>query len=188
MSSGRSRAAGASGEDLSPFAPAVYFILGLLILVPLLDYLLNVWPVQPGELGWRYGAVGLLGQYLHTPLLGLMLLSLFAWRLKHLRTLRLVAVAGLVVSIVLVLALIGFSLDALQLRMGVDDDARQVFHIGVVRALAKLSTGAVAFGLLGLAGLRAARRLPRPGRAGAASGPNTLRPAPAGSEPPIDPA
>ena len=157
----RDAKAGASGDSIHSFAPAVYFTLILLILVPAVDFLLNVWPASVREIGWRYGAVGLFAQYLHTPLLGFLLLSLYAaWR-GDLRTLRTAGLVCVLCASLLLIANVGFALDALQLRAGVSADALRIFHIAVIRAFAKLTTAAMAFALIGVTSLRYVKRQKR---------------------------
>jgi len=163
------RAAGAKGEQaLSPFAPAVYLLGIVLVLVPALDFTLNVWPLQPDEVGWRYGAVGLLAQYLHTPLLGVLIIGLFASVRAHRRTLLTLGTACALTTLLLLGALGGFSLDAIQLRAGVAPETLPVFHAAVLRAVGKLLTAAAAFTLFATAALRRARALRQTQRQGAA--------------------
>lgn len=152
-------------EELAPapglgvFSAAVYTIGGLFIVIPVFDLLLNLWPMAPGELGWRYGALGLFANFLHTPLLGALIVTLFAAAARHRRVLLAGGILWWVGTAVLLLALITFAFDALQLRATVLSESRLVYQTSVARALGKHATSAVAFGLLGYAAIRAARRL-----------------------------
>lgn len=167
---------------LSVFSGAAYAIGGLFILIPVFDLLLNLWPMAPGELGWRYGAVGLFANFLHTPLLGALIITLFAAAVRHRRVLLVSGIVWWVGAVVLALALITFSLDALQLRPTVLEDSRLVYQTSVARAAGKHLTAAIAFALLGRAALRTARRLrpaSAPRRAPRAPAPRPDAPRPA---------
>lgn len=142
---------------LRVLAPPVYFAGLLFVGIPVADLILNLWPFTPGELGWRYGAIGLFANFLHTPLLGALIITLFAAAVGHRRVIRAGGFLWLAVSVVLVLAIITFTLDALQLRPTVLPESLLVYHTSVARAILKHFTGAVAFGLLGWASLKGTR-------------------------------
>jgi hypothetical protein len=96
--------------------PPAYGLATLLVLVPILDVLLQVWPLDPTEASWRFGAIGILSRSLLTPLLGLLLAMGTAAAAGHRPALRLTgALSGL-----LAFGLIGvgavFALDGLELR------------------------------------------------------------------------
>ena len=57
-------------------AGAVYFALYLMILTSVVDYVSNTYPMNPGEATWRYGALGILGGFLPTPLFAAVLILL----------------------------------------------------------------------------------------------------------------
>ena len=155
---------------LRTFAPAIYFLAALLVVVPLSDLLLNVWPARFSDPGWRYGTVGLAGQFLHTPLLGLLLAALCARFLEQRWPLRLVGTLCVLAALLGLGAIGSFTLDAVQIRASVEAAALAPYDAGVVRALAKHVTGAIAFVLIGTASFRAARQLRAPAPAGRKAG------------------
>lgn len=154
-----------SGPGLDVFSAAVYTIGALFIIIPVFDLLLNLWPLSPRDLGWRYGALGLFANFLHTPLLGALIVTLFAAAVHHRRVLFGSGLLWITGAALLLIAFITFGLDALQLRSTVLPESRLIYQTSVARAAAKHLTAALAFALLGRAALKAARA-GRPARAG----------------------
>jgi hypothetical protein len=130
----------------------------LLIVISGLDYAATLWPFQPAELSWRYGAVGLLSSFTLTPLLGGLLLSATAALAGHRRVLRAVAILHLAAAIALLVLLVGFGLDVLQVRRDTAPDARFVTDVGAAKAAIKLGLVTVVALWLGVGGIRASRR------------------------------
>jgi len=147
-------------------AGAVYFVLYLMILTSLVDYVSNTYPIDPGAATWRYGALGILGQFLPTPLFAVALILLLASALYQRGHVRFVAVFSAVMALALVLGMVSFTLDAVQVRADVPMDQKGLFDFAVARSLFKLFTSAAAFALCALAGRRVlavmAEREPRP--------------------------
>lgn len=137
-------------ERLRPLAAAIAFAGALLVFLTAIDFVLTVWPLRFGTVGWRYGSAGLLGGFLLTPLLGVAMLMAVAALCEYRGMQGLMMVLSLVMAILLALVLVGFALDALQVRVGVADDQRRTFDIGVIKAAFKHLTGTVAFGWLAL--------------------------------------
>jgi chromate transport protein ChrA len=129
----------------------------LLIAITKMDFLTNVWPLRFGDVQWRYGSVGLLAGFLLTPLLGIVFAMVAAAILEHRVVLRAISILDLATAVVLLLTIPVFALDVLQLRGGVAVEARTMFDMGVVKAVIKHLTIAVAFGWLGWAGLKATK-------------------------------
>jgi len=148
-------------DRLRPLAGPVYCTAWLLVLITVMDFALAVWPFQPGAIAWRYGAGGLLGGYLLSPILGVAMIALLARALDHRRMLWTVVALGLIGGLVLVITMVAFPLDAVQLRGRVEEAERWAFDVGVAKALVKHLTGGVA--LLWLAGgsFRALRSDPK---------------------------
>jgi len=140
---------------LARIAGAVYFTSFLLVLLTAVDYAASIWPWRPGAVEWRYGAAGLLGGWLLTPLLGVVLALLLATILRSRVALWLILLTG-VLTALLLLAVMGlFSLDALQVRASIREDAGSGFMFAVGKSLFKHLTGAIAFLLIGVAARRA---------------------------------
>lgn len=138
-----------------------YVVGALLVLVPLSDAVLSIWPFRPGEVSWRFGAFGVTNGALMTPLVGLLTVFAAALLLGHHRVLRTLSVLCGVGAVVLLLVSGLFVLDAVQMRAQVGPDARRAFDVASARVLARalLISGALATFLI--AGWRAARKRTR---------------------------
>ena len=141
---------------LERLSKPIYFVALLLVLTPLADFVTSVWPLQPGEIRWRFASVALLGGFLFTPLLGSSIAVVVATMLEHRTMQRVMAILNLVVAVVLVASLIGLSFDTLQLRKAVPPDAQTAFRTSAVRAAFKHGTVALATFWLGLVGFKMA--------------------------------
>lgn len=145
---------------LSSWAVAGLYIFGLLLFFwPFTDLVSNAMPPQPGNVQWRYGFAGLMAAYLQTPILGLLLVTGTAWMRGHARTLRWVSVFELLVALGVVLVVIGFALDLLQVRAARPEPARPAVLAGGIIAILKHVSGAGVLTLLGIGGLKTAGKL-----------------------------
>ena len=152
-------------DTLKAVAWPTYCVAFLLIAIPVLDYVTNVWPLQTGEVRWRYGSIGILAGFLLTPLMGVLFALVAGAVLNHRVLLRILAVVSMVVA-GLLLACIGlFTLDALQVRATVPLESRPAFDVGAIKAAVKCFAGAAAFAWIGWAGIRFPRSSER-GRTG----------------------
>jgi hypothetical protein len=131
----------------------LYFIAFLLILIPIVDFAPNVWPPRPGEVGWRYGTVGLFANYLMTPVLGFALAMLIAVWAKHATLLRVSGWVVIVAAICLLGATLLFVLDAVQVRASVEAERQTLVVVGSGRAIFKNLVIAGGLMWLGLASL-----------------------------------
>lgn len=141
-------------------APA-YFLAFLFLALPLMDYVMTVWPLQLGQVNWRYGAFGLAGGFLLTPLLGLLMLMATALWFEHRGILLVTGIVSAFVAIALALISMSFVLDSLQMRSGVPVPQKGTFDAGVLKALVKDATGVISAGWVALGSFR--------GRAGLAT-------------------
>ena len=108
----------------------LYFFTFILIFWPIADLITNVWPLQPGNVQWRYGFMGLLAGFLHTPILGLALAMSLAYAMKHGRTLRMLSAINLIGAAGLLAALLVFPLDVVQLESAVPTEGLPSFQGG----------------------------------------------------------
>lgn len=138
-------------------------IVGALLLVgavciayPALDLLLNNLPLAPTQPGWRYQVGGMVSQLMVTPFLGLALILLGAWRGRHPRLLRSVAVLCFLATLALAALTVVFYMDAQGLASVIPPDDQRPFRLATGRAMAKniISSGVLA--ALGVLALRAA--------------------------------
>ncbi|HWP03506.1 MAG TPA: hypothetical protein VNL96_08630 [Gemmatimonadaceae bacterium] len=150
-----------TADRLRPFAGASYALAALLVVLPLLDYTQNVGAPQLGNVQWRFASVGLLSSYLVTPLLGASLAVGTAAVLEHRTARRILGYGCMALAILLVLMLLGFVLDVIQLRHGVPTEGRRGFDAATARAGLKHLLGAVvafSFGQAAIKGERGERR------------------------------
>jgi hypothetical protein len=141
-------------------APA-YLVAALLILFPITDSVLSVFPPQLGEVSWRFGAVGLFSRALMTPLLGILIANAIALIAGHRRVVRGLAILNGVVCAALFAVVPFFVLDALQMRAIIVDEARFTFDVASWVALAKISIGAIVAGAFAVQGWKLSRRQPQ---------------------------
>lgn len=144
----------------STWSVAGLYLFGILLVFwPFTDLLTNALPVRLGNLHWRYGFGGLLAAYLNTPILGLVLLMAVAYWMGHGRMLRFLSVVEILIAAGLLVVIVVFALDLVQVRASRPEAARPAVLAGGAIAIAKHVTAAVVFTLLGIGGWRTARRL-----------------------------
>ncbi len=146
-----------------------YFFLATLFLWPLVDLLSNAWPIQLGNIQWRYGFMGLLTAYLHTPLLALGLGLVLAFALRNWITLRVVSAVCVLGAVFLFLVMGLFALDGIQLRGSVPAENLGPFQAGMVLSELKFLTALITALLLGWGGWRTAGKAPAKARSKGAS-------------------
>lgn len=127
-----------------------YLVAALMLIIPVLEVVLSVWPLRVGETSWRFGTVGLLSQALLTPLLGALVLVLLAVTLGHRRTLATVSVVAALLALALLVVIPIFGLDAIQMRTRVRTDAHRAFDLSSVLATIKLTAAFVVSLLLAI--------------------------------------
>jgi len=138
----------------------IYLFLFILFMWPVVDLFSNTWPLQPGNIQWRIGFMGLLTAYLHTPLLALAMALVLSFALYHRLTLRLLSVLCVLGAVVLFLGMGFFALDAVQIRGGLAQESRGSFSAGTILSELKFFSVAVVLILLGWGGWRTGGRLP----------------------------
>jgi hypothetical protein len=141
-------------------AGPVYFLGFLFLALPLMDFVMNVWPLQLGKVNWRYGAFGLAGGFLLTPLLGLVILLASGTIYRHRRVLLVTGILSAITGVALALLSMSFVLDSLQVRSGVPAANKGAFDAGVLKALVKDLTGSVSAAWVALASFRGVGGLP----------------------------
>lgn len=145
-------------SKLRPLGWAAYAVAFLLVLMPLADTVLGVWPPRVGEVTWRFGAAGLISRAIMTPLFGMLVALTTAAILEHRVMARILASLSFVAAVLGVLAMIMFGLDALQARSGVRPEAISAFDIASTAAFLKYILGTITAVLLGIGGWKAGRK------------------------------
>jgi hypothetical protein len=130
-----------SDENFQRYSRALYPVASLLILVPLVDLTLRVYPPQFGSLQWRFVTVGMMLGNFGTMLLGLGLLGLVATINGHRGMLRAIGYISLALAAMTLAVLALFTLDAVQMRTLANANAKRAYLLS--------STGAVFAGLFG---------------------------------------
>ena len=146
-----------TSQNYRPFVKALYPIGALLILGAVSEPLLQIWPVQLGEVRWRFGAVGLLSSAVLGVLFGLVWIMAVAALLDHRRTLRAAAVANMALALVLTAVVLLFGLDFLQVRSTVNPEFRGALDMTVLRALVVLGLSIPTALGIGIGGWRSTR-------------------------------
>ncbi len=134
----------------------LYFFTFILVFWPVTDLITDTWQIQLGNLQWRYGFMGLLAGFLHTPILGLVLAMALAYAMEHRRTLRLLSVMSFLGAVGLLAVLLFFALDVVQLRNAVPAERLPSFQAGALITELKHLTSCVALALLGIGGWKTA--------------------------------
>jgi hypothetical protein len=129
----------------------------LLVAFAYLDFVLNIWPAKLGEARWRFGTAGVLMSYLAWLLLGQLLLLWFAQMAGSRSWLRLGAALCGLQGLVMLVVLVGFPLDFLQVRRDVADADQWTFKVAAARTVLKLGIGALTFLWLTVTAFRAAK-------------------------------
>ena len=134
----------------STFARSLYWIGIPLCLFPLADMVGRLLPMHPGNVQWRFGALGLVfGGTLVMMVLGLALVAFVAASRRHSAVLLVVAVVALAIAVCVVTGLVVFGLDAVQLRSSIQQELRPSMTTAAVSAA--LSALLTVVALIGLA-------------------------------------
>ena len=114
-------------ERLSGVLVALYAVALLIVLLPSIELLAAVTPLEPGSVRWRFGAVGFAFQTFTTLLLGLALAAFVALALGHRTAARALAVVASFLGAAVLVSTAFVTLDFLQLRGEVVEGARAQF-------------------------------------------------------------
>jgi hypothetical protein len=136
-----------------------YGVGALLVFLPLLDFVLSIFPIRLGDASWRFGAEGILSRALLTPVLGLLIWFLVASFLEHRLMLRLIVGICALIDLVLVVVVVSFILDSLQVRGQFTPEAKVAFMATAITALVKHGSFFLVSFALGAASWRRSRRL-----------------------------
>ncbi|NUQ11441.1 MAG: hypothetical protein HUU26_03800 [Gemmatimonadaceae bacterium] len=139
-------------------AGPLYAVAGLLIAMPVVDFVLSVAAPAPSSVQWRFAAVGLLSGFTLTPILGMAVALTVAAVRQHYLVQRLLVATSLLGSVVLLVLCAGFILDVLQLRVSIPAEGQAAFRSAWTRALLKHLLAAVVLAYLGW---RARRMIPK---------------------------
>lgn len=134
-----------------------YGVAFMLIVIPVTELVLRLWPLELLDFRWRFGATGVLTTTVITPLLGILIGGAIALSADHRRMMRLFAVVAMTGAAMLIPLSGLFLLDARSLRTQTMPEALFVFDATAVQALLKLGVVIFVAGLLGVGGWVSAR-------------------------------
>jgi hypothetical protein len=123
-----------------------YLILGIAMVLPLMDLLVQLSPLRPATLMWRFGAVGLLASAIGAPLLVLFLIFALACFSGDRKVVIACTVLASVIALFMIVGAGTFALDAIQMNRRIQATAQPRFLMASGQALLKM-------GLQGLAAL-----------------------------------
>jgi len=141
-----------------------YAVAILFVVLPIIDTFSQTWPITLSSPGWRYGTIGIGANYLISILFGTLGIIALAADGEHRRTLRVMSVLCGIATVIALVAMIGFLLDAIQVRAGIpagETRTRRLFDIGGAKAALKYVLAALVFGWLTFAAWRRAKAIPR---------------------------
>lgn len=134
-----------------------YAVAAALVLIPLTDASLSLWPWRPGLAQWRFGAIGLFSNALMVPAVGLLIILTTALLLGHWRTLRVFGALCALGALCTFGSMFLFALDAIQTRANVAVASRASFNAASITAVGKLLLATIALAGFAVAGLRTRR-------------------------------
>lgn len=138
-------------NNFRQLAPAAYLVAGVLFFFPLVDSSFSLTPWNVGSAQWRFGAVGLMSNTLMIVALGALIAVATSVLSGQDKPRRVIGVICWVLAILLLVAIAGFGLDAVQSRRDIREDLVNSYSIASLTAEVKLLLGALSFALFGRA-------------------------------------
>lgn len=129
----------------------------MLVVIPILQTVTQIWPLQLGNIQWRFQAAGVLSTVLIFPFLGFALMAMIARATEARGVSKAIGIISALVAVVLAASLVLFALDALQLKAIVASRAMQAFQLATVRVGLVTTTFLVLFVILAMTALRPPR-------------------------------
>ncbi len=142
-----------------------YLGAALLCLIPFLQAGQQLWPMQVGNIRWRFGAANALSSVLLLPFVGITLAALIARTARQTLVSRIIAGLSAFVALALLTSLALFALDAMELKSIMTSQMMAAFNATTFRVGAVTLIFAVAFGVLTILTLKGPRTAQRPRRA-----------------------
>jgi hypothetical protein len=149
-------------DRYKPLVLPGYVVASILIILPIFDSTMMVFPFNPGNALWRYGAAGLISNALIFPSIGLLLLLFLGVLSAHYRFLKWFGFACILAAVLTLIGLALFGLDAFEARSTISTAAKLGFAIASLTAAGKLTLAATVMVLAGRAALKAGRQSRQP--------------------------
>jgi hypothetical protein len=142
---------------LEPVKVPGYVLAAMLIALPLAEVMLSAMPTHFGTMSWRFGIAGLLSRSLLLPVAGLVVAFGLSLAFGQPWVQRSISLASFIVSGLLIVLLVLFLLDAVQLRAEVRPDARAAFNYASLLAFVRLVSAIVAVTVIAGSSWRSSR-------------------------------
>lgn len=126
-------------------APGFYLVAAVLFAFPLIDSGFSLSPWNIGSAQWRFGAIGLLSNTLMIVALGALIAVVTAVTLNQDGIRRIMGIVCWILAVLLLVAIAGFALDAVQARRQIRADLLLSYQIASLTAEMKLLLGALSF-------------------------------------------
>jgi hypothetical protein len=137
---------------------ALYAAAALILLDQIAELVVVLYPFRLSAVDWRFGAFGLIMGRTTTAVIMDVLIILATLGLRHRRALRIWGMLHVVAALLLLIGLVMFALDALELRGTVRPDVMGTLTLGSTRAALMVFLALIYCGLVTAATLRASRR------------------------------
>jgi len=147
-----------SNVRVSPWLVRGLYLFGVaLMLTAAIDLFTTVWPINYGDMAWRYGFLGLMAGYLQTPTLGLILIIGTAVWEENGSMLRVAGVASLLAALLILLAMGMFGLDVTQMSALRAEEMQAAVRAGGFFQEVKYFVAACVLAFLGHGALKTAK-------------------------------
>lgn len=141
-------------DDDAPARRLAYLSAFLLIFIPTIQAITQLWPLQLGNIQWRFQAAGALSTVLLMPFLGFAFMALIARATESRGVSKAIGIISAIVTLILAASLVLFVLDAIQLKAIVASRAMQGFQVASVRIGMVTTLFLVLFAILAITALR----------------------------------
>jgi MFS family permease len=138
---------------------AGYVLALALVFMPILETFAALWPPQPDNTGWRFGATGIFFTFVTMAPLGLLVAITIASIQRQRTALRALATFSLVLAVVIAILFGSFSLDFIQVRPMIQPRVKGGFDAAAAKATVTAILSLVSCMILALAGFRDSREL-----------------------------
>ncbi|MFN8581720.1 MAG: hypothetical protein U0163_12180 [Gemmatimonadaceae bacterium] len=147
--------------DTDELLAGPFYAFGLLLIgLPMMDFATSIVPVHFANLQWRFATLGLLSNFLMTPMLGLGVMIVTAAVREHRGTMRFFSIVSGVIALSLIGMLVLFSLDAIQLNASMPADQVASFRSAAAKAVAKHAAGIIVLAWMSVATWQVASQRP----------------------------
>jgi hypothetical protein len=123
-----------STSQLRSLGSVLYFAAAALMINIMAQFTVQVWPIKFGELNWRVGAAGLFMDVLMNGMVPMAMMFFAAFMNEDRKLLQAFRWISLVLGVVTIGMLLGFALDAVQIRSQLPQNVKAVFLKTALRA------------------------------------------------------